>query len=48
MRASALAVVTNEWERKGHGFVELDVVHLADTRPVARTRHTAIYRPRGA
>ena len=45
---SALAVVTNEWERKGHGFVELDVVHLADTRPVARTRHTAIYRPRGA
>jgi hypothetical protein len=24
------------------------VIHLAGTRPVARTRHTAIYRPRGA
>jgi acyl dehydratase len=45
---SARAVVTNQWERKGHRFVELDVIHLAGTRPVARTRHTAIYRPRGA
>jgi acyl dehydratase len=45
---SARAVVTNQWERKGHQFVELDVIHLAGTRPVARTRHTAIYRPRGA
>jgi acyl dehydratase len=45
---SARAVVTKEWERKGHRFVELDVVHLADTHPVARTRHTAIYQPRGA
>ncbi len=43
---SARAVVTNEWKRKGHRFVELDVLHLADTRPVARTTHTAIYRPR--
>lgn len=45
---SARAVVMNEWERKGHRFVELDVIHLAGTRPVACTRHTAIYRPRGA
>jgi hypothetical protein len=43
---SARAVVTNEWERKGHRFVELDVVHLADGRIVARTRHTAIHQPR--
>lgn len=42
---SARALVTKEWERKGHRFVELDVLHLADSRPVARTIHTAIYRP---
>lgn len=42
---SARALVTREWERKGHRFVELDVLHLADERPVARTLHTAIYRP---
>lgn len=44
----ARAVVTGEWERKGHRFVSLDVLHLAAGRPVARTLHTAIYRPRGA
>lgn len=44
---SARALVTREWEHKGHRFVELDVLHLADQRPVARTAHTAIYRPRG-
>jgi hypothetical protein len=44
---SARAVVTAEWEHKGHRFVTLDVLHLADTRPIARTEHTAIYRPRG-
>jgi acyl dehydratase len=44
---SARAVVTAEWERKGHRFVTLDVLHLAGGRPVARTEHTAIYRPRG-
>lgn len=49
---SARALVTAEWERKGHRFVTLDVVHLArapgeaSPRPVARTEHTAIYRPR--
>ena len=45
---SARARVTGEWEHKGHRFVELDVVHLADGAPVARTDHIAIYRPRGA
>jgi acyl dehydratase len=45
---SARALVTDEWERKGHRFVALDVLHLAGDRPVARTAHTAIYRPRGA
>ncbi len=45
---AARAIVTKEWEHKGHRFVELDVLHLADRRPVARTLHTAIYRPRGA
>jgi hypothetical protein len=44
---SARALVTDEWEHKGHRFVRLDVLHLADGRPVARTDHTAIYRPRG-
>jgi hypothetical protein len=43
------AVVTAEWERKGHRFVELDVIVLADgTCPIARIAHTAIYRPRQA
>ena len=45
---SARAIVTREWESKGHRLVELDVLHLADDRPVARTTHTAIYQPRGA
>ena len=40
-------IVTEEWEHKGHRFVRLDVLHTADGRPVARTDHTAIYRPRG-
>ena len=44
---SARAIVTAEWERKGHRFVTLDVLHLVDERPVARTEHTAIYHPRG-
>jgi hypothetical protein len=45
---SARATVSIEWEHKGHRFVTLDVLHLADERPVARTHHTAIYRPRSA
>jgi hypothetical protein len=40
-------IVTEEWDHKGHRFVRLDVLHLADGHPVAQTQHTAIYRPRG-
>ncbi len=43
---SARAQVVQEWERKGHRFVELDVLLLADDRPIARVRHTAIHTPR--
>ena len=43
---SCRALVTREWEHKGHRFVELDVVHLAGERPVARVTHTAIHTPR--
>jgi hypothetical protein len=41
------AIVTGEYERKGHRFVDLDVLQLVGERPIARTTHTAIYRPRG-
>lgn len=45
---SARAVVTNEWEHKGHRFVTLDVAVLADGDVAARVEHTAIYAPRQA
>lgn len=45
---TARALVTKEWDHKGHRFVELDILHLGNLRPVARTTHTAIYKPRGA
>lgn len=45
-RVSARALVTGEWERKGHRFVALDVLLLAGSRPVARVAHTAIHTPR--
>jgi hypothetical protein len=39
--------VAENYERKGHLFVELDVLVLGEgTRAVAQVRHTAIYRPR--
>ena len=39
--------VAGNYERKGHLFVELDVLVLSDgSRPVAHVLHTAIYRPR--
>lgn len=44
---AARARVLANYERKGHLFVELDVLVLGDAaRPVAGVRHTAIYRPR--
>jgi acyl dehydratase len=44
---SAHAVVTANYERKGHRFVELDVlVYDGEKTPLARIGHIAIYRPR--
>ena len=41
------AQVVANYTHKGHKFVELDVLVLAnETKPLARIRHTAIYRPR--
>ena len=43
------ARVTDNYERKGHRFVELDGVIVANDRTlVARCQHTAIYQPREA
>ncbi len=41
------ALVTDAYERKGHRFVDLDVLQVVGDRPVTRTTHTAIFRPRG-
>lgn len=38
--------VRSEYEKKGHRFVELDLLVTADDVPVAVIDHTAIYRPR--
>jgi hypothetical protein len=44
---SARALVTGNYEKKGHRSVELDVLVYANGAiPVARIAHTAIYRPR--
>ena len=44
---SASAVVTANYEHRGHRFVELDVLVFANEKtPIARIGHTAIYRPR--
>ena len=44
---SARALITDNYEHKGHRFVALDVLVYANgTKPVARIAHTAIYRPR--
>jgi len=41
------AKVTQNYEHKGHKWVEIDALVLADGRsPIARVRHIAIYRPR--
>jgi len=42
----ARSVVLDEFERKGHRFVTLDVAVLANERLVQRITHTAIYAPR--
>jgi acyl dehydratase len=43
---SVRARITGNYEHKGHRFVELDALVLADEMPVAQIAHTAIYRPR--
>lgn len=44
---TARAKVTGNYERKGHLFVELDGVIVANGKtPVAHCQHTAIYQPR--
>ena len=45
---AARSRVTASYEKKGHKFVELDVLVLANDRPVAQVLHTAIYQPRQA
>jgi hypothetical protein len=42
------AIVTREWEHKGHRFVELDVALTAGGAVAVRVTHTAIHRPRQA
>ncbi|HEX5266733.1 MAG TPA: hypothetical protein VFW24_08155, partial [Acidimicrobiales bacterium] len=41
------ARVADRYERKGHQFVVLDVVWVADGQVAMRAAHTAIYRLRG-
>ncbi len=44
---AARAKVTGNYERKGHRFVELDALLVANGRtPVAHCQHVAIYQPR--
>jgi len=44
---SARARITRNYEHKGHRFVEIDALVLAnETSPIARIAHTAIYRLR--
>jgi acyl dehydratase len=43
---STRAKVADHYERKGHRFVELDVLMLVGNRPVLAGRHVAIYQPR--
>jgi hypothetical protein len=44
---SVRACVTKNYEHKGHKWVEIDALVIADEiRPIARVTHIAIYRPR--
>ena len=44
---TARAKVTGNYEKKGHRFVELDALVIANGRtPLAHCQHTAIYQPR--
>lgn len=47
-RISVRSRVTDVADRKGHGFVDLDVLYVVNEERVAAfCRHTAIYEPRG-
>jgi acyl dehydratase len=47
-RVSVRSRIVDVSDRKGHGFVDLDVLYVATgERVVASCRHTAIYEPRG-
>jgi hypothetical protein len=43
---SARGRVTANYEHKGHRFVDVDVLVLADETPIAHVVHLAIYQPR--
>jgi NMD protein affecting ribosome stability and mRNA decay len=44
---SVRACVTKNYEHKGHKWVEIDALVIADEiKPIARVTHIAIYRPR--
>ena len=45
---SARSRVLANYEKKGHRFVDMDVLVLSGERPVAHVLHTAIYQPRQA
>lgn len=45
-RVVTRGTVAAEYEKKGHRFVELDLLVTADDAPVAHIAHTAIYLPR--
>ena len=43
----ATTVLTGNYEKKGHRFVELDALVVANGRtPLAHCQHIAIYQPR--
>ncbi len=45
-RVVTRGTVAAEYEKKGHRFVDLELLVTADDVPVAHIAHTAIYRPR--
>ena len=46
MNLAARGRVTANYEHKGHRFVDVDVLVLADDRPIAQVAHLSIYSPR--
>ncbi len=42
----ARARVVSNYDRKGHRLLDMDVLVLADGRPVTQVLHTAVWRPR--